>query len=204
MNDFLKSLRSNSKDKRFDRNSRRPYNPQHNGNSQYNRNPQYRNGEEVNGNLKRGYSNELSDKIAKLIEESLPEIKKLMEGISESQKRRADAEERKAKAFENIAESMQSLLKSGELPLANASEKKYDPETDDDSNASVDIDSMTNDTVMSHDRESVLNTIFTMREKGTTFGEIASYLDSENIPTFSGKGAWHAQTIHRICKKMDN
>jgi len=46
-----------------------------------------------------------------------------------------------------------------------------------------------------------LNIIFSMREQGKTFGEIALHLDSEKISTFSGKGAWHAQTIHRICKK---
>ena len=84
MNDFLKSLRSNSKDKRFDRNSRRPYGSQYNGNLQCNGNPQYRSGEDINGNLKKshstGYNNE---KLTKLLEEALPDIKSLMESISE-------------------------------------------------------------------------------------------------------------------------
>lgn len=39
-----------------------------------------------------------------------------------------------------------------------------------------------------------------MRDEGATYGQIADRLEGEEIPTFSGKGKWHAQTIHRICQ----
>jgi hypothetical protein len=40
-----------------------------------------------------------------------------------------------------------------------------------------------------------------LRDKGMTFKEIAKYLDDEKVPTFSGKGGWHAPTIHKLCKE---
>jgi len=50
-------------------------------------------------------------------------------------------------------------------------------------------------------REEVMETIHTMREKGRTFDEVAKYLVKIGQPTFSGRGEWHAQTIHRLCSK---
>jgi hypothetical protein len=41
-----------------------------------------------------------------------------------------------------------------------------------------------------------------LRKKGATFAQIADYLTQKGMPTFSGKGHWHAQTIHRLCRKM--
>jgi hypothetical protein len=47
----------------------------------------------------------------------------------------------------------------------------------------------------------VIQIIREMREKRCTFGEIAAELKARAIPTFSGRGEWHAQTIHRLCRK---
>lgn len=49
-------------------------------------------------------------------------------------------------------------------------------------------------------KEEILELMKKMRDNGATFGEIALYLDKEKIPTFSGKGQWHAQTVHRLCR----
>lgn len=38
-----------------------------------------------------------------------------------------------------------------------------------------------------------------LRRKKATYKEVAEFLNDKNIPTFSGKGKWHAQTIHRLC-----
>ncbi len=46
----------------------------------------------------------------------------------------------------------------------------------------------------------ILELIRQMREKGSTFSVIAQHLVDLGIPTFSGRGHWHAQTIHRLCK----
>lgn len=50
-------------------------------------------------------------------------------------------------------------------------------------------------------RDEVLEIINSMRAKGKTFDEVAKHLVSLNQPTFSGRGDWHAQTIHRICTR---
>ncbi|OQY13015.1 MAG: hypothetical protein B6I31_02130 [Desulfobacteraceae bacterium 4572_19] len=50
-------------------------------------------------------------------------------------------------------------------------------------------------------RNEIMDVINTMRVKKATYDEIAKYLVSLNLPTFSGRGEWHAQTIHRLCKK---
>ena len=50
-------------------------------------------------------------------------------------------------------------------------------------------------------REAVMNIIYTMRDEGVTFGHIAAHLVELKQPTFSGRGEWHAQTIHRLCSK---
>ncbi len=49
-------------------------------------------------------------------------------------------------------------------------------------------------------KDDILTIIRTMRNKGATFAVIADYLKEKGIPTFSGRGEWHAQTIHRLCK----
>lgn len=53
----------------------------------------------------------------------------------------------------------------------------------------------------SYIKDEVLNIIFTMRDQGATFRVIAAYLNEQGIPTFSGNGEWHAQSIHRLSKK---
>jgi hypothetical protein len=37
-----------------------------------------------------------------------------------------------------------------------------------------------------------------MRSSGETFDKIALYLENEKLPTFSNRGQWHAQTVHRL------
>jgi hypothetical protein len=50
-------------------------------------------------------------------------------------------------------------------------------------------------------REAIMDIIYGMREKGATYDEVATQLISLGQPTFSGRGEWHAQTIHRLCTK---
>lgn len=50
-------------------------------------------------------------------------------------------------------------------------------------------------------REEVMDIIYSMREEGATFDQVASRLIELGQPTFSGRGEWHAQTIHRLCNK---
>jgi hypothetical protein len=50
-------------------------------------------------------------------------------------------------------------------------------------------------------REAVMDIVNTMRAEGATFDQVASRLVELGQPTFSGRGEWHAQTIHRLCNK---
>jgi len=197
MNDFLKSLRTKEKQK-YERNNRKPYNNQYNGN-QYNGNPQYKGNE---GNYKKGpgHRSEETDKLMAALGQTVPEIKIVLENIAENQhrlaeaeERRAGAEERKAGAFEALAESIQTIVSKG-IPFPVNSGIPYTP-----SPSPVEVEKPTRSSAA--DRENVLDTIFGMRDQGATYTEIASHLDSESIPTFSGKGKWHAQTIHRLCQE---
>ena len=49
-------------------------------------------------------------------------------------------------------------------------------------------------------KDEVMSMIQEMRKNGATFSMIADDLKQKGIPTFSGRGEWHAQTIHRLCK----
>ena len=51
-------------------------------------------------------------------------------------------------------------------------------------------------------KDDIISTITRMRDQGATFATIAEYLRDKGIPTFSGRGHWHAQTIHRLCKQI--
>ncbi|MFH2093047.1 MAG: hypothetical protein ABIJ31_11850 [Pseudomonadota bacterium] len=50
-------------------------------------------------------------------------------------------------------------------------------------------------------RDVIMNIIHTMRKEGATYDQVASRLIELGQPTFSGRGEWHAQTIHRLCSK---
>ena len=50
-------------------------------------------------------------------------------------------------------------------------------------------------------RETIMDIIAGMREEGATFDHVAKHLSDLGPPTFSCRGEWHAQTIHRLCSK---
>jgi len=183
MDDFLYNLR-NGNTKRYD-GKRKPY-----------------------GNYNKGYDrqrikdNRGNYKPSIIQEELVPTFKKLMEEIAENYKRIAEANERRAiaqerqvKVFENIAtylgfphlaEDEVPVQKETELP--SASEFK-----------AIEFDNPPKLTLTELDRERVLATILEMRKNKLSYGKIAKYLKSQNIPTFTGRGTWHGQTVSRLC-----
>ena len=50
-------------------------------------------------------------------------------------------------------------------------------------------------------RDDIMDLINTMRAEGATYDQVAKRLIDLGQPTFSGRGEWHAQTIHRLCAK---
>ncbi len=58
-----------------------------------------------------------------------------------------------------------------------------------------------NDRVELMGRKEIMDIIYSMRDQGATFEQVAKYLTDLGQPTFSGRGEWHAQTVHRLCNK---
>ena len=207
MNDFLKSLRSNNKDKQYDRNdrndrpNRRQYGSNNYGNSSYNGNPQYNNpqykNDRNNGNLRKPYRPVDNSKLSILMEEAFPEIKEFISRLTDAGERFAAAEERKASAMERLSESLGALLTNNALAVTQNGFPVAGHQAMDAGNAMNTVQKPVNNMA----REAVLDIILTMRDEGATYGKIADYLEEENIPTFSRKGKWHAQTIHRVCRE---
>lgn len=176
---------SNSNDKRY---IRRPFHSPSYPNSQY-KNPEKNNAKDRKKNRKP----EEIDRLASQISDTLPVIKSLLEGIAadhrrlaEAEERRVAVEERKAQASESIAEALAQLTTaaSGQFPAV----------------ISGDLQDVPPEKPGKQEKERAVQIIADMREDGATYRQIASRLDAENISTFSGKGKWHAQTIHRICQ----
>jgi len=48
-------------------------------------------------------------------------------------------------------------------------------------------------------RPEIMKIVDSMRKQGATFDQVAQHLVELGQPTFSGRGEWHAQTVHRLC-----
>ncbi len=184
MNDFLKNLRSGKEKqapkKKYSHDSHR-----------YHYEKQYRGNEKRAGSERRKFKDQSSQSqnmLTELLIELGPIIKKLLNVMAENQNRfiaseelRAKAEEQKAKAISDLAdylksEGLEALINSKDTPKKKKRAKKP-------------IDA---------NRKKVMQIIAKMRAKGETFEKIALHLDKEKLRTFSGRGQWHAQTIHRL------
>ncbi|WP_300668077.1 recombinase family protein [Desulfoluna sp.] len=69
--------------------------------------------------------------------------------------------------------------------------------------APVSLTELTDDQLLSpaDERREAIKVMKKLRKKGATYKEIAHFLNEKEIPTFSNKGHWHAQTIHRLCNQ---
>ena len=133
-------------------------------------------------NKKKSYDGNKGDNASETqVAAALPEIKTLLEGLVNTGNRRIEVEERKAVALESIAVSLKnldglSLPASVEAGLTGKS---------------------------GNDKDKVVQMIKALREKGETYEQVANFLGNEGISTFSGRGKWHAQTIHKICREAE-
>lgn len=122
----------------------------------------------------------------------LAAIRKTLETIAENQKQqmgtervRCEIEERKALALEKIA-GLVGNLKEKDVPREPADGSREVTKT-----------------TLPHraDRDMILKIIHGLRQKGQTYERIAEHLESEGIPTLSGKGKWRGQSIYRLNKE---
>ncbi len=207
MNDFLQSIRNGnySKDNRQRYNQQKPRRNYDNGNGNYNR------GNTNERKFRPKNDTPINDETLKSIKSALETIALNQTSAIEIASRRAEAEERKAAAFEFIAsnfgdftpakpekvETVATIVKS-ETEIIHEEPKEKVPEQA--SLKSYEIIKNAPNTEMNKDE--VLAMILSMRNDGSTYNEIASHLVSLDLPTFSGRGKWHAQTIHRLCQSV--
>lgn len=185
MSEFLQQLRANS-EKRYNKQRR-----QYDKNSQkvvYDR----RNPNEIRRSAQRAAAN--PEHLSALALENSSAIKSLLEGISACQDRIAAAEERKASAFEDMADALHRIAENSLTPRINPVDVLQNTEMVKMAKRQAKIESDPN-------RKRVMEVVTEMRAENATFQEIARRLDQEGLKTFSGRGKWHAQTVHRLCQE---
>lgn len=238
MNDFLQSIRNQSKDKRYQQNNRprRSYDNNGNGNNHsnnhhHNQQQQHHHNQQNHHNNSGGYHrggdnrNHDNHNHRKNYhqrprqdygqrDENLGLIKDLLESMVSHQaqalelhERRAMAEERKAEAIEEIA-SIISSLAGAEFPAMDkvvsgldAVAREFEDEIHLDDEEDFFDDAPATSDLKSLSKDEIIELIHKMRSEGSTYNEVAAHLTGIGLPTFSGRGKWHAQTIHRLCQQ---
>jgi len=180
MSDFLHSLRSG----KFKRTDNRSY-----------KDPQYRgsNRRSENGR-RRGAQHQLAaaEQITASVKDAVTEIKSVLEDIAANQNRLADA-------MESIAEILKQSLTNSFEPMAD---KQSSLEAGSEADVLADSSKQVVNTE-NLDHEQLLEQILGLREKGVSYDKIAQQLESEGVPTISGKGKWRGQTVSGLCKQMN-
>ncbi len=132
-----------------------------------------------------------------LLQESLPEIKENLATMASSLERMAESQENLAKvqaeqhqAVGTFFDNLNQILMDKIVPTLDAASTPGPIRKGTTSYASG----------THHTKDEVIAIIRSMREERATYAEIAEALTEKGIPTFSGRGDWHAQTIHRLCK----
>ncbi|MCB9482167.1 MAG: recombinase family protein [Desulfobacteraceae bacterium] len=180
MNEFLRNLRSQQKDK-YPGSYRSPSD----GNTSYPHPDRRSGGDRRSGSSSRNFNPDL---IIKKLSEIYPDIKHMLGSVTEANEkiiealdRHIEIEEERNEIFESIGRSLEIIAEKGIIPY------------DSDHNESMKVKK-----IPKEEKDKILDLIVSMRENNSTYEQIADYLESERIPTFSNKGHWHAQTIHRL------
>ncbi|SCY70019.1 recombinase family protein [Desulfoluna spongiiphila] len=139
-------------------------------------------------------------------DENLGLIKELLETMVTQQGQAMEIHERRA--IEEIA-SIISSLAGAEFPAidkvvsgidAVAREFEDEMDLDDDEVMAEGLD-QEEPPAAELSKDEIVGMIHKMRAQGSTYNEVAAHLTELGLPTFSGRGKWHAQTIHRLCQQ---
>ncbi len=190
MDDFLHNLRS-GKLKQQDRN-RSIYNDQYKGKRRTSMDHRRK-----------------SDYDTKEAVERLDAIKSILEGISQTQKRMADAYEaaaqaevRKAEALEVIARGFQQWLglaiKPGSEPAVKV---ESTPESGSENRKTLQA-GRSSGPMTEDEREVIFKIIDQMRHSGESWTNIARHLGAKGYSTVSGKGIWRGQGVKTFYTRM--
>lgn len=143
------------------------------------------------GNQKQGTKKQVNQKqgtqnakprlsLAKVLQDLAPSVANYLEKSADNQQKIIDADMRIANSVSKIAEGFDSETPNIKLniypgPMRRKSKKSHNTH---------------------HQR--VKKIIMKMRKQLKTYEEIAQFLEKEDIPTFTKRGRWHAQTVHRL------
>jgi hypothetical protein len=193
MNDFLHSLRNNNR--RYDRN-RKSYD----NNSNYNHNDRRR---PKDGNYRHQRKNVDQETLAEI-----REIKKNLQGMVANQAKLIDVIERIAVVLEQgrltAATTAGATTDQGAAPSAKpSSQGDLAPfRAAKKSAAADDVDADGNHVGETDNRHHVITRINRLRAKGLSYEKIAYQLDSEKVPTLSGRGKWRGQSVYRLFQQQ--
>jgi len=192
MNDFLKNLRSSQKDQKQRQSGpgRKNINTSFQTGTERRKLSDRRSTRQTQTQNQYKAADNISDTLP-FITENMSQIAACAERFTESHEKLVQAEIEKNKAVEIFLQSLNTVLTEKFLPLFEE-EKSASPRGTALSDG--------NESNTRQSKEEVVATIKNMRKKRATFAEIALFLKEQGIPTFSGRGEWHAQTIHRLCK----
>ena len=185
MSDYNQDYRSGNRPPRTYENG--VYNPQDRQNPNFRR---------KNPNQRRS---EVGEQLEALLRDLLPVLSKTLESITDYQRRLADEVENKMRTEERKVAALEVIAASLQKHLAGDMDESLPPATAIENEESADAESPESSREMT--RQKIIQTIHEMYDVGSTYNEIAQYLANNNIPTFSGRGKWHAQTIHRLYKE---
>ena len=131
----------------------------------------------------------------------LPEIQTLLTAISENQKAQGDIYERITHTEERINESLTQIATALKIIAGKMAPEFQSQLFQDETEFELIAQTSTTEQDQGYDKDTIIDVIVQMRDNGATFEAIAQHLDNENVPTFSNRGKWHAQTIHRLYKQ---
>jgi|AntRauTorckE6833_2_1112554.scaffolds.fasta_scaffold69232_1 hypothetical protein len=196
MNEFLQHLRATSNDKK--RNNKFYKNQDKNIGNHY---PERRNGNDRR--LRAQKPSGIKEEAVTALKQSIDDIQAALQDQMIYAERTADAEERQADALENIADMFAAFMeKLEEAPAPSHHENESSQEADIIDERNIMMSPEEADAVKKTSRTYILNLIKSLREQNSTYDDIALYLTENSFPTFSGRGKWHAQTIHRLCQEI--
>jgi len=194
MNEFLQHLRATNSDRR--RNNK---NYKSNDGNIGNHHPERRSGNDRR--LRAPKPSGIKEEAITALRQSIDEIQNAVQDHIIVLERNTDAQERQAEALEHIADMFAVFLERlDEAPAVHQEAIPREAEILDESNLMMSAEEA--DQVKKTSRTYILNLIQSLRDKNSTYDEIALYLTENDFPTFSGRGRWHAQTIHRLCQEI--
>jgi hypothetical protein len=193
MNEFLQHLRATSNDRR--RNNKNYKNIDGNIGNHH---PERRSGSDRR--LRAHKPSGITEETITSLKQSIQDIHTSIQDQILVFERNTDAQERQAEALEHIADLFAAFMERvEEVPPP---EQEAAPKEAQIVDENMMMSAEEAEQIKKTSRTYILNLIQSLRDKNATYDEVALYLTENNFPTFSGRGRWHAQTIHRLCQEI--